>query len=406
MRNWWLRSQVVAAAGIFLLILVGCAPIVPTSNNPKVKEAERLSNQGNLDAALAALDQAIREDHRDPVAWSNRGTTYLEKGLYDKAIEDFSKAIAIDEAGIYYANRGLAKRNKGLYDLAIADYKKAIEFGYKDAAVSYGIGASHYYMGRYAETVDAFNEAIRQAPNNLNYFSFRGIALAHLNRYQEAIVDLDRYLLTAPGDVYNLWWQGEAFLKTGQTDRARENVRKLIELEPRLAINFSGDRALDLYDLEKRQTMAKQALTAAQEAASNSRWPEAFQKYERARTWVTGLTEQGRTDGATIEEGLRRTYAKLSTKPDLPEAARRFGVQAVSMAEQKKYGEAVSLYAKAFGVAPWWPEGHFNSALLLADQHRFAEAITNMKGFLELAPNSPDARAAQDKIYEWELKAK
>ena len=126
MRNWWLKSQVVTAVGMFLLTLVGCAPIVPTSNNPKVIEAKRLSNQGNLDAALTALDQAILEDPRDPVAWSNRGTTYFQQGLYDKAIEDYSKAIAIDEAGIYYANRGSAKRNKGLYDLAISDFKKAI----------------------------------------------------------------------------------------------------------------------------------------------------------------------------------------------------------------------------------------------------------------------------------------
>lgn len=137
----------VAMGGACLLSLVGCAPIVPTSNNPKVKEAEHLSNQGNLDAALAALDHAIREDYRDSVAWNNRGTTYLQKGLYDKAIEDYSKAIVIDEAGVYYANRGLAKRNKGVYDLAIAGYKKAIEFGYKDPSVPLGIGISHYYMG-------------------------------------------------------------------------------------------------------------------------------------------------------------------------------------------------------------------------------------------------------------------
>jgi len=396
----------VAMGGACLLSLVGCAPIVPTSNNPKVKEAEHLSNQGNLDAALAALDHAIRGDYRDSVAWNNRGTTYLQKGLYDKAIEDYSKAIVIDEAGVYYANRGLAKRNKGVYDLAIAGYKRAIEFGYKDPSVPLGIGISHYYMGRYAETVDALNEVIRQDPNNLDSFSFRGVALARLKRYQEAIVDLDRYLSSTPGDSYHLWWQGEAFMKTGQADRARTNVRKLIELELRLAVNFSGDRALDLYDLQKRQTMAKQALAAAQEAASNSRWPEAFQQYERGRTWVTGLTEQGRTDGATISEGLRRIYAKLPTKPDLPEGARRFGVQAVSLAEQKNYDRAIALYAKALGVAYWWPEAHFNLALRLAEQADFVGAIAEMKAFLELAPTAPDARTAQDKIYEWELHGK
>jgi len=195
-------------------------------------------------------------------------------------------------------------------------------------------------------------------------------------------------------------------MKTGQADRARTNVRKLIELEPRLAVNFSGDLALDLYDLEKRRRMAKQALGIAQEAASNGRWPEAFQQYERARTWVTGLTEQGRTDGVTIEEGLRRAYAKLPTKPDLPEGARRFGVQAVCLAEQKHYDRAIAFYAKALGVAYWWPEAHFNLALLLAEQTDFENASAEMKAFLELAPTAPDARMAQDKIYEWELRGK
>lgn len=89
-----------------------------------------------------------------------------------------------------------------------------------------------------------------------------------------------------------------------------------------------------------------------------------------------------------------------------PEAARRFGVQAVSLAEQKHYDEAVDLYAHALSVAYWWPEGHFNRALLLADHGRFAEAIMEMNAFLELVPTSPDACAAQDKIYEWELKVK
>jgi hypothetical protein len=29
-----------------------------------------------------------------------------------------------------------------------------------------------------------------------------------------------------------------------------------------------------------------------------------------------------------------------------------------------------------------------------------------MKAFLELTPTAPDARAAQDRIYEWELRGK
>jgi len=44
-------------------------------------------------------------------------------------------------------------------------------------------------------------------------------------------------------------------------------------------------------------------------------------------------------------------------------------------------------------------------ALLYAGNQNFEMAVRNMKKYLFLlpnAPNAPDVRAAQDKIYEWE----
>lgn len=227
-----------------------------------------------------------------------------------------------------------------------------------------------------------------------------------LGRFPDALPDFERYMQANPDDVLALSFQGRAFVKTGNMDRAKDNVRRLIELDPRLAANFSGDRALDLYDLDKRRGLVKQALAEAKEAEANGQWQNAFTQFERARTYVSGQTAEDRAHHQTILEGVRRSYAKLPAKPELPEAARRFGVQAVSRAEQKDYDRAVALYAKALGIAYWWPEAHFNRALLLSEQAYFDAAIEEMKAFLELAPTAPDARAAQDKIYEWELRRK
>jgi hypothetical protein len=41
-------------------------------------------------------------------------------------------------------------------------------------------------------------------------------------------------------------------------------------------------------------------------------------------------------------------------------------------------------------------------ALLYAEKQDFERAVKNMKKYLLLLPDAPDARAAQDKIYEWE----
>ena len=106
---------------------------------------------------------------------------------------------------------------------------------------------------------------------------------------------------------------------------------------------------------------------------------------------------------ASAVAGIARVLRKMPNKPALPEEARRFGVQATSLVDKKRYEESVALYKKALEIAPWWAEGHFNRALVLADQNRFHEAIAGMKHFVLLAPDSADARAAQDKLYEWEL---
>jgi tetratricopeptide (TPR) repeat protein len=64
--------------------------------------------------------------------------------------------------------------------------------------------------------------------------------------------------------------------------------------------------------------------------------------------------------------------------------------------------DAARLYRDALRTAPAWAEGHFNLGLLYGELELYPEAITEMRRYLYLAPNAPDARAVQDRIYEWE----
>lgn len=87
------------------------------------------------------------------------------------------------------------------------------------------------------------------------------------------------------------------------------------------------------------------------------------------------------------------------------EEVRRFQVQAESAVRDKKFDDAADLYGEALNVAPWWPAGHFNRALVLSEVGDYGQAELEMKRYLALVPNAPNARSAQDKIYEWERKA-
>jgi len=79
-------------------------------------------------------------------------------------------------------------------------------------------------------------------------------------------------------------------------------------------------------------------------------------------------------------------------------------VQATTATEEKRYTDAIDLLGKAINVDPAYPQAHFNRALLWAQVNIYKAAILEMKKYLMLVPDAPDARASQDKIYEWEGK--
>jgi tetratricopeptide (TPR) repeat protein len=98
-------------------------------------------------------------------------------------------------------------------------------------------------------------------------------------------------------------------------------------------------------------------------------------------------------------------YRGMKVKPPVSEEQRKYIVQANALNERKDYAGAIDLYSKVIDVDPVsFPPAYFNLALLCAQMQRFQPAIAYMKQYLLLVPDANDARAAQDKIYEWELK--
>jgi len=103
-------------------------------------------------------------------------------------------------------------------------------------------------------------------------------------------------------------------------------------------------------------------------------------------------------------ESLAAQYRALAIKPPVSEEQRRLIVQANALNQRKDYGGAIDLYLKAVELDPVsYPAAYFNLALLYAQQQRYNKAIAYMKPYLMLVPEAPDARSAQDKIYEWEI---
>jgi len=109
-------------------------------------------------------------------------------------------------------------------------------------------------------------------------------------------------------------------------------------------------------------------------------------------------------EAEALFQEVARNYRASAVKPPLPEATHRFKVQAESAIRDKDFDAAADFYEQALSVAPWWPAGHFNRALVLSETGEFSAAIVEMKRYIALVPDASDASAAQDKIYDWERK--
>jgi tetratricopeptide (TPR) repeat protein len=92
----------------------------------------------NYDEAIRLFTKAIESGELSQkylsVVYNSRGNAWINKGDYDKAIADLTKAIEIDPkyANSYYT-RGIAWEKKGNSNRAIVDYSKATEINPKHA---------------------------------------------------------------------------------------------------------------------------------------------------------------------------------------------------------------------------------------------------------------------------------
>ncbi|MFA5296629.1 MAG: tetratricopeptide repeat protein [Lutibacter sp.] len=101
--------------------------------------------------------------------------------------------------------------------------------------------------------------------------------------------------------------------------------------------------------------------------------------------------------------GLVAQYKEMKVKPTITEGQRKYIVQANAYSKDKDFEKAIEAYQKTIALDPLaYPTAYYNMALLYAETGDFNLAIRNMKKYLLLLPDAPDARAAQDKIYEWE----
>jgi tetratricopeptide (TPR) repeat protein len=404
------KLALIAWIGMALATLVHAIPVAAGEAAPfaaQFAEAKKHVDARRYDDAIRIYTDIIRSDPRQHSAYNLRSIAFTHKGMRPQSLEDARKAVDLEPKNATYRfNLGYDYYYASRYDEALAEFEQAEQLGYRPPALSAFRAAAKLNKGDLAAAIEDATKALGADPKYAFAAGVRGRAYHRGGQFKEAIPDYATYLRAFPNDQLAIAEQGYAYHQLGMQEQALQNARRMLELDPRLTINFSGDQLLGVYDRETRRARVKEHVSAASKAESEGNWSEAFEQFAAARFWMMGYTSADRAYESRVQKGLVAAYRQLVSKPDLPENARRYVVQARTYIKDKRFEDAHRALNHALALAPWFPTLHYDRALVLGELKQYNGAIAEMKWYLELVPNAPDARQVQDKIYEWEARMK
>ena len=207
---------------------------------------QRFDKAGNLDKAVATLNDALKDDPRFALGFAQLAEAYRLKYRLDKntkwideALANCQKAQQLDDRlPVVYVTLGDIHRDTGKYDLALQEYQRALQLDPRSADAIVGLARSYDLAGRTVDAEAAFKKAIALRPDSwIGYNAFAAFLDSH-QRYQEAIAQYGHAIELTPDNAALYLNLGGVYIDIGDSKALAEAeplLRKSLALEPSYA---------------------------------------------------------------------------------------------------------------------------------------------------------------------------
>ncbi len=157
--------------------------------NDKLAAAGAAETAGNFDQAISLLTEATQMDPARDILWFKLADAERQSAVkmtsppdktarFQKAVEDYKKAIAIKPSGPYYNNLGECQAKMGDTAAAVTSYTQAAQVDPPNAGQYYfNEGAVLTNTGKVDEAIAAFDKAIQADPNKADAYYWKGVNL-------------------------------------------------------------------------------------------------------------------------------------------------------------------------------------------------------------------------------------
>ena len=212
------------------------AATVPVSVEEQTKRGWALCKSERYEEAVAAFQDALREDPAFSSAYLGLGVAYSGLGRHDAAVDALQQAIRLrpGQAEAHY-NLGVALQRAGRLEEAAPALQKAVALEPDYAAAWSNLGWTYARVGAYGKALDAYRRALRLRPDDAAALSGLGTTYGNLERWAEAVEALQRAAALKAADAGAQYDLGRAYAKLGRPRDAAEAYRRAVRLRPDFA---------------------------------------------------------------------------------------------------------------------------------------------------------------------------
>ncbi len=205
------------------------------------RRGELSADRGDYDGAIRDFTKAIEANPKDAEVYLLRGIVHNRKGSFEDAIADYSQAVKVNPrlTGAWFA-LATARRDNGDFEGALRDYEKCLIF--ESSPQVRGMAERRIADLRMKLNREGLSKVSGKEIDleGAEAYYKRGLVRYEMREIEGAIADFTRAIEIDPNYFWAYFKRGVARIRKGDLDAAIADLTKVIELNPKLAEGYMG----------------------------------------------------------------------------------------------------------------------------------------------------------------------
>jgi tetratricopeptide (TPR) repeat protein len=204
-----------------LVVALACSSACHVNGARHKAAGNVLFKRGDLDGALREYQEALKEDPKDPNAYTLIGNVRFEQGELTGAYSAYQKALSLDDSA-RAARQGMvaAALRDHDYTMAKTMLREMVDREPRDSEAHTALGKLLYREEDLDGAERHLRDALTVAQNDPAALYVLGLVLAKKQQQEQANAIFDRLERVAPGKSYAAYGRAVAAARSGHDDEA------------------------------------------------------------------------------------------------------------------------------------------------------------------------------------------